>query len=448
MGDRNTIDMTEGRPLPVIIRFSVPLILSAFFQQLYSFVDSVIVGRLIGVDALAAVNLTAPLTYLFLGLTIGSTLGFCVPLAQAVGAGDREDMSRYFWNGGALCLALSLLPIAAVPCAEPLLRLISTPDEYMPMSASYLRVILLGQFTAIAYNYGAGVLRAFGDSKHPFRFLLIASSVNVALDILFISAFHMGVAGAAVATVISQSISAALCFRHLFVRTGRIERRDGSGNDFARLSPGHLRTLCVIGLPMGLELSVNSIGTAILQSCVNRMGAATVAAVAAGEKIRSMLTLPLENLGTAASTYTAQNLGAKKPDRIRQGIRSCVIIIIFYCAFAWVLVFALKGSLVHLLLGNDAPDVTEMAVRYLSVISCLFFFHGILQLFRSVLQGMGHSGVAVASGFMEIAGRIVGGNSAVHFASFLIISLSNPMAWILAGSYCVVMTIIMLRKHR
>ena len=446
--DPEAVVMTEGKPLPIIIRFSIPLVLSAFFQQLYSFVDSMIVGRCISTEALAAVNLTYSLNFMLLGLTMGSALGFCVPFAQEVGAKNREEISRYFWNGLYLSVALSLAAsVIFVPLTPALLRLINTPEELFGMSSAYLTIIFAGLTVTTLYHYFAGIMRALGDSKHPFYFLLISSGINIILDLIFIVVFNMGVAGAAIATVISQVISAGLCIWYLLGRMKAIERRpvDG-GESFMNPARENIKRLIVIGLPMGLELSVNSIGSVILQGCVNMLGAVVVAAVAAGEKIRSMLTLPLENLGTAMSTYTAQNYGARRTDRIKDGIKSSILILVCYCAFAWVLVLLLKKPLVSLLLGREVNETFTATVKYLSIISTLFVFHGGLQIFRNILQGMGHSTAALLSGVMEIIGRVIGGTLAVRLVSFNIVCVSNPMAWILAGAYCAGMTMLYLKK--
>ena len=392
-----TRDLTRGEPLPLIVRFSWPLVLSAFFQQLYSFVDSVIVGRFVGVDALASVNLVYPIVFILLGLTMGSALGFCVPYAQAVGAKDHASASRYFWNGLYAVVALSLLPAAlAFPAATPLLRLIHMPASLLSAAASYLTIILLGQVTVIAYNFAAGIIRAHGNSRRPFHFLLLGCAVNLVADLLFIVGFGWGVAGAAWATVIGQAVSAVCAFAYL--RRMRVIATVDTSGSLRTLNGPVIRRLGTVGLPMGLELAVNGIGSLILQACVNTMGAAVVAAVAAAEKIRSLITLPMEHLGAAMSTYTAQNIGAGRIDRVRGGIRAALTILIAYCITAFGLVLVLRGPLVDLLLGPAVPEISTFAERYLIVVAVFFTLHALLQVFRGVVQGMGYGMPALASG--------------------------------------------------
>ena len=445
--NKGQVLMTEGAPLPIIIRFSIPLILTAFFQQLYSFIDSMIVGRCISAEALAAVNLTSSLNFVIMGLTMGSSLGFCVPFAQAVGAREKDMTSRYFWNGLYLAAGLSLLgSFLAVPNTYNLLTLIKTPDNLIDMSAEYLSVILIGLLITTMYHFMAGIMRALGDSTHPFYFMLAGNVINILLDLLFIMVLDMGVYGAAVATIISQLFSVILCVYHLFAKMGAIEAKGEDGANYRSFHGFCMKRLITIGLPMGLELSVNGIGSVILQSCVNQLGSVVVTAVAAGEKIRSMITLPLENLGSAMSTYTAQNYGAKNKSRIYMGIKSSLLILVIYCAAAWALVFVLKKPLVYLLLGTTESENAQATVTYLAMISTMFFFHGALQIFRNILQGMGHSVSAILSGVFEIIGRLIGGSLAVYFISFKIVCFANPMAWGLAAAYCLIMTLVYLNR--
>ena len=437
----NQIEMTSGNSLSIIIRFSIPLILTAFFSQLYSFIDSMIVGRCISEEALAAVNLTSSLNFLIMGITMGSALGFCIPFGQSVGASDKKMYSKYFYNGLYLSIFLSvLLTIIFVPNTNNLLVMINTPDNLINMSKNYLIIIFIGLLITTMYHFFAGIMRSLGNSKQPFYFMLAGNIINVGLDLLFIVTFNMNVQGAALATILSQLISLLLCIYYLFKKMRQID------NNERQINKQCIYKLVTVGMPMGLELSVNAIGSVVLQGCVNKLGSVVVTAVAAGEKIRSMITLPLENLGSAMSTYTAQNYGAKNKERIKDGIKSSVIILVTYCAFAYLLVFILKKPLVSLLLGNTTSESAKATVEYLSLISTLFVAHGALQIFRNILQGMGHSVPALLSGVFEIIGRVIGGSLAVYYISFEIVCFANPMAWILAGAYCIIMTVFYLKR--
>ncbi len=437
MAKEQTLDMTRGRPTVLLVRFAVPLVLGSLFQQLYNFVDTAIVGRCIGVDALSAVGVTNALNYLVLGFTIGGAMGFSIPISQSVGAGNRAEISRFFWNGLYVSIAMGVLfGVFATPFVRPMLVLMNTPEELLDMGTSYLRVIMAGQITAVLYNYLASVLRAFGDSKRPFWFLVISSLINIVLDLLLILVIPMGVAGAALATVISQGISVVLCTWWLFRKMDVIQNRGEAGEKLTAFSPSHMARICVTGLPLGLEYSVCSIGNVILQGSINTLGTVVATAQICGEKIRSIATLPMESVGMAMATYVGQNFGAKRIDRIRKGIRSGLVIQITYSALSWAILLVLKKPLVSLLLGQTWSAEAAASLQYLSIISMLFVFHGSLMIFRNTVQGMGYGASALASSVMEILGRSLAGLLAVHFGSFVLICLSSPMAWMLAMTCC------------
>ena len=437
MAKKQTLDMTQGNPLPLLVRFAVPLILGSIFQQLYSFVDTAIVGRCISAEALTAVGVTGSLNFLVLGLTMGSAMGFCIPISQSVGAGEQEEVSRNFWNGLYLSCAIGLaISLGVSFFTRPLLAMMKTPAELLDMATEYLTIILLGQITTVLYNYFAGVLRAFGDSQRPFWFLVISSCLNVVLDLVFILVIPMGVAGAAVATVISQAVSVALCVWWLAKKMNVIHRTNAAGESLMTVSGSRMKKICVIGLPLGLEYSVCSIGNVVLQSSINTMGTVVAAAQVCGEKIRAIATMPMENVGMAMATYAGQNYGAKRMDRIRSGIKAGLTIQIAYCIAAWAVLLVLKKPLVYLLLGEVVSAEAVASVEYLSIITTLFVFHGSLMIFRNTVQGMGFGASALASAVMEIIGRSAAGLLAVHFNSFFLICVSAPMAWALACVCC------------
>ena len=438
MAKKQTLDMTQGNPLPLLVRFAIPLILGSLFQQLYSFVDTAIVGRCISAEALTAVGVTGSLNFLVLGFTMGSAMGFCIPISQAVGAGDRDEVSRNFWNGLYLCIGIGLIISVGVSFfTRPLLAMMKTPDNLLDMASQYLTIIFIGQITTVLYNYFAGVLRAFGDSKRPFWFLIISSLINVVLDLVLILVIPMGVAGAAVATVISQGVSVVLCIWWLTRKMDVIHRRSDSGENLTAVSGMRMKKICVVGMPLGLEYSVCTIGNVVLQSSINSLGSVVAAAHVCGEKIRGIATLPIESLGTAVATYAGQNYGAKRIDRIKSGIRAGLTIVAVYCVAAWGVLAVLKAPLVSLLLGETASAEALASIEYLSIISTLFIFHGSLMIFRNTVQGMGYAASTLASSVMEIIGRSAAGLLAVHFGSFFLICVSAPMAWALACICCI-----------
>lgn len=390
-----TTDLTVGRPLTQILKFALPLVLGTLFQQLYSFADTVIVGRCLGTDALGAVGTTYSLNFLILGFVLGSCTGFGIPVAQSFGARDSEDMHKYLFNGAVLCVVLSVVfTIVTTLTAAPLLQLIHTPAELFPDAVAYIRIIFLGIPATVLFNYTSTVLHSLGDSQHPFYFLLISSFLNIGLDWLFIVPLGMGVEGAAIATVVSQLFSGLLCTWWFFTRV--------EGIHFTRencvLSAGHCGRLAYIGLPMGFEYSVSAIG-------------------------------------------------AHRTDRVRQGIRDGCILQLCYCAAAWVVLFFVKGWAVGLVLGDADPAVTSGAVEYLTVISVLFCINGLLMVFRNTLQGLGYSVQAVISGVGELIGRALCGWLAVHSLGYFGICIANPIAWGLALLYCVFMVTRVLKKE-
>lgn len=440
---QKSMDLTVGHPLKQILLFALPLVFGTMFQQLYSFADTVIVGRCLGIDALAAVGATYSLHFLILGFVQGACVGFGIPLAQSFGAGEKRELHRFLWNGFWVGSFFSvLLTVGTVILAAPLMAAMNTPENIFSMGVSYIRILFWGIPASILYNYSASVLRALGDSRHPFYFLLFSSILNVVLDYVFITDFHTGVEGAAAATVISQLVSGLLNTWWMFRRMELIEIR----REDMSLSFRHIRKLCIIGLPMGVEYSVSAVGAILLQDAINILGSGAVAAQTAGEKIRQMFTLPMESIGMAMATYAGQNFGAGRMDRIKRGIRDGIVIQALYCAVVWVILLLMKGILVQLVLGSGSIQVARNAEKYLMICSCLFLLHGLLMIFRNVLQGMGYAGHAVLSGIWELAGRGLGGWIAVSGAGFTAVCFANPMAWGFALCYCAVMVLWFLKR--
>ena len=443
-----TTDLTVGKPLFQILRFALPLVLGTLFQQLYSFADTVIVGRCLGTDALGAVGTTYSLNFLILGFVQGACVGFGIPVAETFGAKDQGGLRKYLFNGALLCVVLSVVfTLFTTLMAGPLLQLIHTPEELYADAVLYIRIIFLGIPATVLYNYASSVLRAMGDSQHPFYFLLAASVLNIGLDYLLIVSIGMGVDGAALATVLSQLLSGGLCAFWFFTRTAKQEELTFRGQS-SLLSAGHCKRLAYIGFPMGFEYSVSAIGAVIMQDAINLLGSTAVAAQTAGEKIRQMFTLPMESVGMAMATYVGQNHGAHRTDRIQQGIKDGCTIQLTYCVAAWVVIFFVKPYAVGLVLGDADPAVTAGAIQYLAIMSLLFCFHGLLMIFRNTLQGLGYSVQAIISGVGELIGRSLGGLLAVKTGlGYVGICLSNPFAWGLAMLYCMFMVRRMLKRE-
>lgn len=445
MNKNNTaMDLTVGKPIKQILFFSLPLVMGTLFQQLYSFVDTVMVGRLISEDALAAVGTTYSLNFLTLGFVQGACVGFGIPLAQSIGAKNIGEFKRYFWNGVWLCILLGVFMTTATLCfADPLLEMIHTPTDIFADASLYIKIIFLGIPANILYNFCAGALRATGDSQRPTYFLLATSILNILLDYIFIVPIPMGIAGAALATVLSQFTSGLLNLCWMIFKTDLLSNCKG----LRKPSGEHLFVLSKVGFPMGFEYSVSAIGAVIMQGAINALGTAAIAGQTTGEKIRQMFTLPMESVGMGMATYVGQNDGAKRYDRIKEGIRAGITIQVTYCVFAWIVIFLGKGSFTEIVLGAHAGESATLSIEYLGTISTLFCIHGTLMIMRNTLQGMGYSLHAVLSGVGELLGRSLGGWLAITYLGFFGISIANPLAWGFALIYCSIMVTYFLRKR-
>ena len=439
------MDLTTGRPIARILIFSLPLVLGTLFQQLYSFADTMIVGRLLGSMALAEVGTTYSLNFLILGFVQGSCVGFGIPLAQAFGAKDFTDFKRYFFNGTYICLALSvLLTVLTIAFVSPLLHFMQTPEDIFYGAKIYSIIIFLGVTVSVFYNFLSAVLRAAGDSKHPFYFLVFSSFLNIALDFLFVGPMRLGVAGAALATVLSQAASALLNLFWLLKKTSLIS----FSREFTMISKAHISVTSRIGFPMGFEYCISALGAVIMQGAINLLGSSAIAGQTVGEKIRQMFTLPMESVGMAMATYVGQNKGSGCYDRIRRGIFSGLLIQWSYCLVSWLVIFFGKDFFTSMVLGSPVGAEAEFSIRYLGVISTLFCLHGSLMIMRNTLQGMGHSVSALLSGVGELLGRALGGFLSTGALAFTAIALANPLAWAFALAYCSVMVAWVLKGKK
>lgn len=438
----NTRDLTVGSPLKQIFIFSVPLVLGTLFQQLYSFVDSIIVGRFINSDALGAVGATYSLNFLIIGFVQGFCVGLGIPLAQRFGAKDHEDIQHYFWNGVYLCVLISIIfgSIMTLICRE-LLVVMQTPSALLNGAVTFIKPQFTFIWITVLYNFSASALRSFGDSTHPFYFLAFASLVNIALDFLFIYYWHWGISGAAAATLIAQLVSGLLNVYWLIVKSHVIDFR----HPRLKISKHHCGRLSYIALPMGFEYSVSAIGAVIMQLAINSLGTVYVIAETAGEKIRQMFTLPMESVGMGMATYIGQNFGAKKMGRIHDGIKDGLKIQFIYCIFCLIVILALADPLSQLVIGNH-PHLIALSALYLRIMSTTFILHGSLMIYRNTLQGLGYSVQAIVSGIGELVGRSITSFITMATASFIGVCLINPTAWLVALSYCIFMVYHELNK--
>lgn len=428
-------DMTEGKPLKLILSFCIPLVLGNIFQQLYNMVDSIIVGQFVGVNALAAVGATGSLNFLVLGFVNGLCSGFSIPVAQSFGAGKLSEMRKNVSNALYLGTIVSvILTIATMIFTPQMLRLMQTPEDIYQDSYQYIIIIFAGIFATMLYNILAGFLRALGDSKTPLYFLAIASILNIILDLVFVLGLQMRVAGAAYATVISQGVSAVLCL--IYIRKKfRILRFE---KDELYFAGAQVKKLLSIGVPMALQFSITAVGSIILQTAVNTLGSGVVAAVTAANKIQMIVTQPMETLGITMATYGGQNLGAGKIDRIQKGFRQSILLSLVYCVVACLLVSFLGYYAALLFISSNETVILSQVVQFMRINGIFYPLLGVLFIMRNTLQGLGFSVLPMLAGACELLARSSVAFCLVGVFGFSAICFANPAAWIAADILLVI----------
>ena len=430
-------DLTKGAPLKLILLFSVPLLIGNIFQQLYNLADIIIVGRTLGVGALASVGAVAPLFFLILFAVNGMTNGFAVITGQKFGAGDVCGVRRSAAVSTLLSTVFTVFfSIIFMIFMKPVLFMMNVPAEIFDDAYWYIQICVFGLFTANFYNLLASIIRALGDSKTPLYFLIFASVLNVILALIFILEFHLGVPGSAVAVVLSQAFSVVLCLLYVKKRfpilhlkkSDWIFKKENRAEDIEFIKE-HLN----VGLPMAVQFSVLGIGMLIIQSVCNSFGANIIAAMTAALRIEQIATMPMVSFGVAISVFVAQNFGAKNINRIRHGvIKSSVINLVLSIAMAFVM--RLWGSdIVGIFIGQEKTEVINIAHEYLWISTLFYFFLGQIFIFRNALQGMGRTLIPLTSSFAELMVRSF---AAVYLAvkfGYYGIFYAGPIAWISAS---------------
>ena len=425
-----TKDMTQGSPLKLILAFAVPLMLGSLFQQFYNLADTIIVGRFVGVEALAAVGSVGGLNYLVLGFVNGIACGFSIPISWTFGAKDYVEMRRYTANAVWLSVFFAaVLTVVTVAMTRSILVWTNTPDNIIDLADIYIRTIFIGIPFTLLYNMTSALMRALGDSKRPLYFLLVASFLNIGLDLLCIIVFKMGVFGAAFATVFSQAVAGLGSLWYILKHYNELRWN----KEESHLSRQHCVKLCGMGIPMGLQCSITAIGSVIMQWAVNVLGSTAVAAVTAAGKTQGLLTVPMESVGTAMATYAGQNLGASRMDRVRQGVNSAMLIILIYgVASAFVLHFTDVQIMSLFLDTAKEVDIVAMGREYLFWNSVFFVPLGALIIWRYTIQGLGFSSLAMLAGVAEMVARTAVAIVLVPILGYFGAELSNPAAWIAA----------------
>lgn len=430
----NINDMTVGSPTRDILKFAIPLILGYILQQMYLVIDAAIVGRWIGVGALAAVGASSSVMFLIMGFCNGSCAGFAIPIAQAFGAKDFPKMRSYVSNAVRIaCVFAVVITFLSCICCTKILEIVNTPREIFRDAWIFLFLQLLAIPFTIAYNLLAGFIRALGNSKQPFFFLIASSLVNILLDVLLILIIGMGVEGAGVATLLSQAFAAILCWSYIrrsmkeLIPTGDERRYDNK----------RISILLNNGVPMGLQFSITGIGIIMLQSANNALGTVYVAAFTASMRIKYLFTCVFENIGVAMATYCGQNIGAGAVVRIRQGIAAAIRIMGVYFIFTLLLIIPFADEMMALFVNSGEAEVIRNAAQFMRIANYFYPALGLLTILRYSIQGLGYSNLAMMSGVMEMFARAGVSLWLVPALAFLGVCFGDPVAWVAADLFLV-----------
>ncbi len=421
----------------LLLGFTLPTLFGLLFQQFYNLVDAMIVGRLLGSQALGAVGSTGSINFLVIGFCLGICSGFAIPVAQRMGAKDYPQMRRYVANAAYLSAAIALvLTVATGVFCRDILTAMDTPADLFEDANAYIFVIFMGIPAVFLYNLLASVIRSLGDSRTPVYFLALSAGLNILLDLAFILMFNAGVAGAAVATVLSQAVSGLACLAYMvkkfpILRITREERRP----DWEAC-----KGLCAMGLPMGLQYSITAVGSIVLQTAVNALGSVYVTAVSTGSKVYQLLACPFDAMGAAMATYCGQNVGAGRLDRLRQGVRSCSLLGLCYSAAALAAMLFLAPQCAMLFLNSGEEQfqlLVGLTSQYTVTLTAFFFPLALVNILRFSIQGMGFSTLAILAGVLEMIARAVVGRVFVPAVGYTAACFASPAAWICADLFLI-----------
>lgn len=434
MASNTTKDMTSGSTMKLILGFAVPLLMGMLFQQVYSLVDTIIVGRFLGVSALAAVGATGSINFLIVGFCQGICNGFALPVAQRFGAKDYDGLHKYVGNSAVLSIIFggAITLITVITC-RPILELMQTPADIIDLSYHYIVVIFAGIPAIMLYNILSAYLRSLGDSITPVIFLVLSAGLNIGLDLLFIVTFHWGVFGAAFATVLSQAVSGILCLILIIKKFDILHL----AHDDWRLDWRYSKYLLIMGLPMGLQYSITAIGSVILQASVNTLGSTAVASMTAGSRISMFVVCPFDALGSTMATFGGQNVGAGRLDRLGRGLRSAVILGAVYSALILVVLIFFGRGLILLFVSANEAAVIAQAKQFLVTNAAFYLMLALVNIVRFLIQGMGFSGFAVFAGVFEMVARALVGLIFVPIFGFTAACFASPLAWVFADCFLI-----------
>lgn len=396
-------DMTNGNPVKLLIAFAIPVFIGNLFQSFYNIVDTMIVGRFVGVNALAAVGSTSSIMFCVQGIATGMTTGFGVLISQSFGARDEKKLRHYIGMSIKLTVLLSFILTAVLLLINGwVLKLMNTPQEIFSGAFLYLKIIFAGFASTMAYNLFASILRAVGDSRTPLYFLVLSSVLNIGLDLLFVICFKMNVAGVAYATIIAQLISAALCYFYMIKKYPQIMNAQEDEKKFQVRSA---RKLMGLGIPMALQFSITALGTMMVQSALNLLGETAIAAYAAAQKLQGFVGQPYIALGTAMATYSGQNAGAGNYERVKDGFRKCMLVLLVTVVITFFFARFFGGIATTFFVDASERDVIALSEQYFSIASWFYLPLASIFIFRNALQGIGYGVDAMIGGVFELAAR-------------------------------------------
>ena len=428
--------MTRGNPLSVIFMFTLPLAVGNIFQQLYNMADTIIVGRFVGADALAAVGSTGTIMFLLNGFAQGITAGFTILTSQRYGAKDEKAVRASVANGILLSVLVAILiTVVGLSTMKPLLLLMNTPEDIFRDAYAYIMIVSGGILAQMLYNLLSSILRALGNSKLPLYFLIISAVLNIFLDLLLIIVFGLGTAGAAIATVVAQGISGLLCLGYIMLKLPILHLKKEDRHVGGQIYLTQIR----IGLPMALQYSITAIGTMMVQTSLNILGSTLVAAFTAANKIEQVVTQAYVAMGTTMATYGAQNMGAGNVPRIRQGFKACTILGVIYSFIAAAFVMTVGKYMTYLFVSENVGVIMDSVEIYLWCIGICFIPLAVVNIYRNGIQGLGYGLLPMMAGVAELVGRGAVAVAAAKQRSYTGVCMASPAAWILAGSLLLVM---------
>lgn len=428
------LDMTKGKPLPILLRFTLPLLLGNVFQQFYNMADTVIVGRFVGAGALAAVGSTGTIMFLITGFAQGITSGFSILTSQRFGAGDANGVRRSVANGVILALISTvILTTVCLGGMRLLLETMHTPKDIFTDAYTYIMIISAGIVAMVFYNLFSAYLRAVGNSQVPLFFLIFSACLNIVLDLVFIVVFHMGVSGAALATVVAQAVSAILCGGYIFLKVNALTPAAGQW----KLNSNDSKHQLSMGLPMAFQFAITASGGMVMQSAINLFGSNAVAAYTAAGKLEALVEQGMVAMGQAVATYGGQNYGKGDIDRIKAGVKAALCAIMVYGAIAAVAVSVGLEPAIRIFFAEsvDMAAMMPWARTYMNICASFFLPLSTIFVFRNVMQGCGYGFLPMMGGFAELVARLSVAVIAMKVGSYALAVFCHPAAWTAAAVF-------------